>query len=153
MVNQKESNFNWILYELENDNLSEEEKEAVGTPTMMLVRKSFATDVYTPDQIDWEDIKSQILMHKIISLEFEFWDYQKEKWNSSLDVIQLGTNVLRGVRATIKYLDPTNNEKVSVRIFRPLYPYFEPEDMYKFLKAKTTTNANGEEIKENDDIQ
>ena len=86
-----------------------------------------------------------ILLHKILSLDFEFWDYQKEKWNSNLDVIQLGTNVLRGVRVTVKYLGPNNDERISVRVFRPLYPYFDPEDMYKFLKAqKKQNNPNGE---------
>lgn len=143
--NAKQSNFSWVKYEILPDNLSDEEKEIIGVPTQMLVRRVFANDVYTPDQIDWDEVKPQVLLHKILDIKFEFWDYQKEKWNQNLDVIQLGINVIRGVRLTVKYLDPTNEELTSVRIFRPLFPYFDPEDMYKFLKAqkKGANTASG----------
>ena len=138
----KQSNFAWVKYELQRE--EREEDEGIDVPTFALVRKIFASNVYSPEEIDWDQIKTQVLMHKITKIIYEFWNPQTNKWNTNLDVIQNGNHLLRGLRVTLNYLDPTNAPVTSVRVFRPLFPNFLPENVYEFLKAQTnTTGTNG----------
>lgn len=167
MLNVKQSHFAWVKYELLADNLIDElnakrelkKTDPLPTDLAMIVRRVHSSNIYGKEEVDWENTKSQILMRKVQSLNFEFWNPQGKKWVSSLDIIKDGAHKFHAVRVTIKYLDPDDVEVTSVRIFRPNFPKFKPEDMYKFLKATTpaapgTTEGGGAPaIPPGDDIE
>jgi prepilin-type N-terminal cleavage/methylation domain-containing protein len=143
--NAKQSHFAWVKYELESEDLSKENEDRVAQglaeipgKTNKLIRKIYTKDIYNKDEVDWDDVKSQVLMHKIISLKYEFWNPKTKKWVASLDLIKDGSNIIYGIRLLLQYLDPSSIEVSTVRVFRPLYPSFTPENMYDFLKPKAT---------------
>jgi len=139
----KQSHFSWVMYQLQDEEHDEGETK-IEAKTFALTRKTYSKNVYAPEEIDWDDVKTQVLMHKITKITYEFWNPETNKWGENLDIIKNGNHMIRGLRVTLKYLDPTNIEVTSVRVFRPLFPFFQPEDMYKFLKAKTG-QTSGEE--------
>ena len=141
----KQSHFAWIRYTIENDDDRNDEgnvDEETSKGTFKLIRNFQPNDIFSDEKIDWDDIKQQVLMRKVISLEFEFWNAETQKFTDNLDIIKNGTNLIRAVKVNLKYMDTDNLEKVTERIFRPLFPDFTPEDMYKFLN-KTTTGGTG----------
>ncbi len=130
MQNIKNSHFAWVKYSLKSP---EENTEEEG---QNLIREFVTKDIFSKEEIDWDDVKDQILLRKVNKLEIEFWDKKSKKWNSNLRAVADGKSLLRGVKLKITYLNPDNNEVYSERIFRPLFPSFEPENMYKFLNEK-----------------
>ncbi len=143
MENVNQSRYNWIRYSLEpNDAENEEEKTASSEKTLMLIRQVLNYDIYNPEPIQWEDIKKQVLFRKIISLKIEFWNPETEKWTENIELVKNGVHLIHALRVEIVYLDPDDIELTTVRIFRPLFPEFKPEDMYKFLNAKPTNQKN-----------
>lgn len=157
--NSKQSHFAWVKYELQpaqdpSDDESEGEvlsgfQNAPPADSKILVRKMFTSNVYSRDEIEWDNLKAQVLMRKVISLVFEFWNPKTKKWVENLDVIPSGASILHALRVTMKFYDSDNVEVTTVRIFRTLFPKFEPEDKYKYLKPKTTTSNN--ELDEGDE--
>jgi len=145
--NIKQSNFAWIRYELNDEEHEEDQK--IEAKTFALIRKVYSQNVYSPEEIDWEDVKGQVLMHKITKIVYEFWNPITSKWSDNLSVIKDGNHVIRGLRVILNYLDPSNVPVTSVRVFRPLFPFFVPEDMYQYLKGadkkKKTTEENENE--------
>lgn len=146
--NSKQSNFGWVKYSLMDNDVKIDSNTELKTTkaekkSQMLVRHFLNHNIYDPSKIEWDDLKTQVLLRKVISLLFEFWNPESQKWTDNLELIKNGYNIIYALRVTIKYYDSDNLEKVSVRIFRPLYPEFTPEDMYKFLEVKT--KSNGEE--------
>lgn len=147
--NAKQSHFAWIKYELQdNETTLSDEIGAKISPNFInpapadskiFVRKMLTNNVYTKKEIEWDDIKSQVLMRKVISLVFEFWNPKTKKWVDNLDTIESGTSLLQALRLTMKYYDADNIEVTTVRIFRTLFPKFKPEDKYKYLKPETST--------------
>lgn len=143
--NAKQSNFAWVKYELQSTPEEDSENPPIGTSfkapapigSSILVRKMFTSNIYGREEIEWDIIKSQVLMRKVISLVFEFWNPRTRKWTENLDTISSGSNILHALRVTMKYYDPDNIETTTVRIFRTLFPAFDPEDMYRFLKPPT----------------
>ncbi len=145
LENLKQSNFAWIRYTLEenDEEISEEMEQKTAKEaqeTKMLVRKVSNTNIYNPEEIEWDKIKSQVLFRKVMNLKYEFWNPETKKWTDNLDLIKHGANFIRAIKITMDYLDADNIEKQTVRIFRPLFPNFKPEDMYKFLNANPNTN-------------
>lgn len=145
VANSKQSYFAWVKYELQDtpqEDIDAAVDGAVGftapapEDSKILVRKMFTNNVYTKREIEWDTVKSQILMRKVINLKFEFWNPKTKKWVENLDVIPSGANKIHAVRVTLDYYDPDNIETKTVRIFRTLFPNFEPEDKYKYLKPK-----------------
>lgn len=148
--NTKQSHFSWVKYSLvtddrdddeinsqnENLNTAKEEQKA-----LMLIRNVYSDDIFKPEAIEWDEVKSQVLLRKVIGLTFEFWNPEAQKWTDNLELIKNGYQIIYAVRLTIDYYDPDNLEKKSLRVFRPLYPEFQPEDMYKFLNAKPETSS------------
>jgi prepilin-type N-terminal cleavage/methylation domain-containing protein len=163
--NSKQSHFAWVKYSLVSDDTEDSEissqNESLNTAkeakkALMLVRNVYTKDIFSPEPIEWDNIKSQVLLRKVISLTFEFWNPKSKKWTDNLELIENGYQVIYAVRVLIDYYDPDNIEKKSVRVFRPLYPEFKPEDMYKFLNAKPEStegseNTNGEDSENTQD--
>ena len=82
---QKQSNFAWVQYSLETDD-SEDKADIEEEPKskLVLVRKFLSSQIYKSEDIQWEDIKSQILLRNISSLKYEFWNLDSEKWVENL---------------------------------------------------------------------
>ena len=150
--NSKQSNFSWVRYSLTaNDEKIEDNLEQKGAkerkPTQMLIRQVYHKDIYGEEAIEWDRVKEQVLHRKIVKLVFEFWDPKKFKWTENLKVIKDGEYIIHALRASIEFLNADNMPEYTVRIFRPLFPVFKPEDMYKFLneevkKSNTTNTSN-----------
>lgn len=153
--NSKQSHFAWIRYEIvsersldESHRLTEEEippqrKEAQGGDKI-LVRKVLADNVFDREPFEWDRVKSQILLRNVEKLVFEFWNPANRKWTENLSTIQNGQHIIRGMKLTLEWIDYTGVKRTFIRIFRPLYPNFQPEDLYQFLYPQNRTNgANG----------
>lgn len=145
LKNIKQSHYAWVQYTIENDDdISSTTK---GAAKGILVRKFAPNDVYNTEAVDWSKIKSQVLLRNVESVLFEFWNPATRKWVSSLKLIKNGNYLFRGVKITLKWIDPDGIETTHIRVFRPLFPKFEPEDMYKLEQksntAVSTTGSNG----------
>lgn len=137
----KQSHFAWVKYSLvPND--EQDDDDAIQKTTKerqkssMLIRQVSNHDIYNTDDIPWDDIKQQVLHRKINKLSFELWDPKKFKWSDNIRTIENGNNIIYAIRVSIEFFNADNLPQETVRIFRPIYPSFTPEDMYKFLNAK-----------------
>jgi len=143
--NSKQSHYSWVRYSLEADE-SDIDEEAGEKKAQILIRQQYTTDVYQKKPIDWDDVKRQVLLRKVISVKFEFWNPKNKKWTDSLSSITNGESLIHAVKVELKYFDYNNIEVVNLRMFRPLYPSFEAEDRYQFLnKDADTESATGGE--------
>lgn len=150
VANSKQSRFAWVRYSLVADDFSSEEL-AVGEtnnedpsqdPTnagSALVRQIYNTDVFAPTDIPWNNIKTQVLLRRVESFKFEFWNPQNQKFVENLDTIKNGIHRIYGIKVSVNFIDILGLERYTERIYRPLFPEFEPEDLYRFLRA----NPNG----------
>ena len=100
------------------------------------------TYIFNPNDVPWDDIKTQVLLRRVDNIFFEFWNPKTQKWSDNLETIEQGIHKIHAVKMGIKYFDNSQNELYSERIFRPLFPDFVPEDMYKFLKPRTQNPNN-----------
>jgi prepilin-type N-terminal cleavage/methylation domain-containing protein len=155
LKNTKQSHFAWVKYSLLDEASIPNRDETIDDelkpkePTSVLVRNVLTDNIYDAKEIDWDDVKTQVLFRKVLKLTFEFWNNKTQKWAESLDIIKDGNHLIRGLKVTIKYLDPSNVEKTTIRVLRPLFPNYVPEDMYKYLKPqKKKTDENGETTSE-----
>lgn len=142
LKNIKQSHFAWVQYTVESDdNAQNDSTSAKG----MLVRKFMPHDVFHKEDIVWEDVKSQILLRNVDSLKFEFWNPKTRKWVDNLDLIEQGNHLFRGVKILLNWIDPDGIEVEIIRVFRPLFPNFKPEDMYKLELENDPEKDEGEE--------
>lgn len=129
LKNLKQSHFAWVKYTLESDDDIDSSIE--GAAKGILVRKFMPHDVFHKESIAWDDVKSQILLRNVESVNYEFWNPKTRKWVDNLDIIEQGNHLFRGVKILLKWIDPDGIEVDIIRVFRPLFPNFTPEDMYK----------------------
>ena len=108
-------------------------------------------DVFNTESIDWENIKSQVLLRNVESVTYEFWDPKTKKWVDNLDLIPQGNYLFRGVKIILKWLDPDGVEVNIIRVFRPLFPNFTPEDMYKLEKQDDSKDENADDSENPED--
>lgn len=145
LKNIKQSNYAWVQYSLDSDDdISSTDQ---GVAKGILVRRVSAENVYDRESVDWSRIKGQILLRNVDKIVWEFWNPATRKWVTNLAVIKNGNHLLRGVKLTIDWLDPDGAEVKIIRVFRPLFPNFEPEDMYALERqndaVEGTTGTNG----------
>ncbi|MDC1174001.1 prepilin-type N-terminal cleavage/methylation domain-containing protein [Bacteriovoracaceae bacterium] len=136
---QKESVFAWVEYSLEN---YEGDKEAFKA-TQVLKRKIIATDIYKAD-LDWDKIKGQVLLKGIKELKYEFWSPKLEKWIDDMrQLAPLQKFAPLAIKMTIKWIDSNEVEKSSIRVFRPLWPFFDVVEDNKLREAAKKPKSNG----------
>lgn len=145
-ANDKQSQFAWVKYELvkdddEIDDAEEIEEKRKLNAQNKIVRSVITSNIYSPRELDWSEVKQQTLLRGVIKLLFEFYNPENNKWTDNLELIKNGYQKISAIRVTLDYLDGSNAETQTVRIFRPLFPEFTPEDMYKFLNAKSKPNT------------
>lgn len=156
--NQKQSHFAWVRYALAPQDQTEKEEGNSNIPKGLksFVRYYSADDPYEEKKINIEDVervKGAVLLRNVESLEFQFWDYQKKKWETSLRSIQGGESLIRGLRILITWYDGSGLKRTATRSFRPLWPMVAPKDQATGQKTATPnqkkpTNESEEEDEE-----
>jgi prepilin-type N-terminal cleavage/methylation domain-containing protein len=119
----KESQYAWVVYRLEDpedediEYLKEFENKEEVNPGKNLVRYRLVSDPFTGSDLDLGSIKGQVIMDKVESLEFSFWNPQNEQFTSQSD-IKDGQYKIEAIRMKLTYLDMNDNPITRVNIFR-----------------------------------
>lgn len=132
--NVRQSHFAWVRYSLAEDNTpSDNENENPGAADIpkglkSLVRYFSPDDPYNEKRINPEDtkVKGAVLLRNVESLEFQFWDYQRKKWENNLRTIQNGESLSRGVRMLLTWYDQSGHKRSIIRTFRNHWPMVAP---------------------------
>lgn len=123
MTDSKESRFAWVKYSLANMEPDPENPDDKVAGLYALQRQIISTDIYNPT-LNWEEAKNQLVMERIKSLEFSFWDERTKKFTTSLQELNENKNLIRSLKVAIVWIDSDNNEQKIDKIFRIMYPYF-----------------------------
>lgn len=135
--NTRQSHFGWVRYTLADQPNKEDQPESVPKGLKSFVRYFTADDPYADKRMNVEDIKSAVLLENVESLEFQFWDYNRKKWETNLTTIQDGQAIAKGVRILITWYDSFGHKRSSDRIFRPHWP------LALIMDQTTNTNTTG----------
>lgn len=143
--NSKQSHFAWVRYALitpESD--PEIENTLIPKGLKNFVRYYTADDPYNEKRINPDDdkIKAVALLENVESLEFQFWDYARKKWETNLGVIQNGESLIRGIKILITWYDSAGFKRSTERIFRNHWPIFTPDEV-NTLNQNRSTNTGG----------
>jgi prepilin-type N-terminal cleavage/methylation domain-containing protein len=150
--NIKQSNFAWVRYTLrpQEDSTDPGKIETPGEAAIpknlrSLVRYFYADDPYNDKRIDPEDdlVKGAVLLKNVEDMEFQFWDLDRRKWETSLTNIRNGINVQRGVKMKLTWYDNQGVKRTAERIFRNPWPLAGPSDLTT-TTTTTTTTTNGQ---------
>jgi hypothetical protein len=93
---------------------------------------------------DVERVKGAVLLRNVENLEFQYWDYQRRKWETSLRNIQQGQNLIRGIRVLITWYDSTGSKRTMSRIFRTHWPMVPPQDTNTTAGAQAGVQAGAQ---------
>ncbi|MBF0207238.1 MAG: prepilin-type N-terminal cleavage/methylation domain-containing protein [Oligoflexia bacterium] len=154
LQDSKQSNFAWVRYSVRKSTATTDTNEgssaAVTTSTSTkehfdLMRAQVAEDPYMVDKLDWENanIKAYPLINNLINLEFQFWDEEKKKFVESLNDIQDGKYLIRGIKVKLTWVNKLGEESEEELIVRSSWPFFKE-------KVKRTSGSDSEEVDEND---
>lgn len=148
LENQKQSHFAWVRYGLAEQTPTDKEEENPNIPKSLksFVRYFTADDPYSNKRIniDAEDtVKAAVLLRNVESLEFQFWDLQRRKWDNNLRTIPQGINLVRGVRILITWYDSIGTKRTASRIFRTHWPLVTPQDTAAPAAPGGTPGING----------
>jgi prepilin-type N-terminal cleavage/methylation domain-containing protein len=139
--NVKQSHFAWVRYALADAGPQDQDDENPNIPKGLknLVRYFAVDDPYSDKRInpDEAQVKGAVLLEHVESLEFQFWDYQRKKWENSLSSIQQGDSVIRGVKIIITWYDTMGIKRSMERIFRNHWPMVAPQDPDPAAAART----------------
>jgi prepilin-type N-terminal cleavage/methylation domain-containing protein len=133
IVNVKQSHFNWVKYTLGPPLEKKEDQEKnpnIPQSLKTLVRYALPDDAYSPNLLSQDDprVISAVLLENVEDLEFQYWDYKRKKWETSLRTIEGGLNEIRGVKIKITWYDSFGEKRIDQRIFRNLWPMVVPID-------------------------
>lgn len=142
----KQSHFAWVRYQLtapeEVARPDEGPAEGEENTGFVLTRKFVADDVFNPEEILWEDVKSQVLLRNVDKLVFELWNPKTKKWTDNIATIKDGKHRIHGVKMTLDWVDTDGVVRQFIRVYRPIFPgNFQPENMYKLQQTGTATGT------------
>lgn len=123
MADTKESRFAWVKYSVRSMEPDPDNPDDKVSGFYELVRQTIPTDIFNPTQ-DWSKPKFQVVMERIKTLEFSFWDERSKKYTTSLQELNENKNLIRSLKVNIVWIDDDNNEQKIEKAFRVLYPYF-----------------------------
>jgi prepilin-type N-terminal cleavage/methylation domain-containing protein len=115
----KESNFVWIKYSLKPT--EDEENRKLGGND--LIRQVIAANPFKSN-LNWADVKEQVVLSNLKSLEFNFYDERNKKWITSLSDLNENKNSIRSLKVLFTWMSGENAEQKFEKIFRVVTPYF-----------------------------
>ena len=141
--NSTQSHFAWVRYSLEDQviNTDEPRNEAIPSNVKNLVRYIANSDPWEDTRIDPENpdkVKKAVLLENVETLEFQFWDLDRRKWETSLRSIKNGENIIRGVKMKIVWYDESGVKRELTKVFRTHWPLVTPVQ-----NQGTSTNSQG----------
>jgi prepilin-type N-terminal cleavage/methylation domain-containing protein len=144
MSDSKESRFAWIKYSIRSMEPDPENPDEKTAGLYELIRQSISSDIYNPT-LEWDKQKPQVLLERIKSLEFSYWDERAKKYTTSLQELNENKNVIRSVKIDITWIDDNNNEQKLSKALRVLAPYFntKKDDLQSTPLGATLPNADG----------
>ncbi|MDD4973572.1 MAG: prepilin-type N-terminal cleavage/methylation domain-containing protein [Bacteriovorax sp.] len=126
IADSKESRYTWVKYSVRRTDTTQEEKDDRNLNTIgenELIRQTIATNIYGND-LNWSDVKSQVLLTQVKSVEFSFWDERAKKFVSSIQDLNENKNSIRSIKLNLVWVNEENHEQKIEKVFRVLYPYF-----------------------------
>ncbi len=125
MAETKESRFSWVKYSLRRSEKPDDvdEKNLNTKGEYELIRQSISNNIYNGD-LNWGDVKSQILLTQVKSIEFSFWDERTKKFVGSLQDLNENKNSPRSIKMALVWVDENNNEQKIIKTYRVLSPYY-----------------------------
>jgi prepilin-type N-terminal cleavage/methylation domain-containing protein len=137
----KESRFTWVRYSMRRSEKNDDEPIGDRAPIEAeneLVRQTISTDIYASN-LNWSDVKSQILMTQVKSIEFSFWNDRTKKFTTSVLDLNENKNAIHSIKMQLVWMDEDNHEQKVEKIFRILHPYYNTK-----LDDIKTAGAYGE---------
>ncbi len=128
--NQKQSQFMWVRYYLGDGPKRDlpEGAAQVGGSNKALLRQTFADDVWSKDELDFEGTRAAVLLENVEEMEFQFWSTRTRKWETNLMTIPQGDMLQRGIQISLKWTDSRGIKRSTIRWMRPLWPAVVPAD-------------------------
>ena len=122
----KESRFSWVRYSVRRTEKTDDESMDAKTANAgqnELVRQTISTNIYSND-LNWTDVKAQVIMTQVKSVEFSFWDERSKKFVNSLLDLNENKNTIRLLKMDLVWVDENAHEQKVEKIYRILYPFF-----------------------------
>lgn len=126
VADAKESRYTWVKYSIRRSEKTDSEgddKNKNSKGDSELIRQTISTNIYNND-LNWNDVKAQVLLTQVKSVEFSFWDERTKKYVASLQDLNENKNTVRSLKMELVWVDENNNEQKIVKIYRILHPYF-----------------------------
>lgn len=126
IIDTKESRYTWVKYSMRRSDNSHSEKDERDLNTKgenELIRQTFSSNIYGRE-INWQDIKAQVLLTRVKSIEYSFWDERSKKFVTSIQELNENKNIIRSIKLNLVWIDENNHEQKIEKTFRVLYPFF-----------------------------
>jgi len=130
IMDSKESRYNWIKYSLRQpspedleDEDNKETDENKKKNSLQLIRQSIATNIFKKD-INFSDVKAQVLLDNVKSFEISFWDEKQKKFTSSITELNEFRNSLRAIKLEVVWYDANYIEQKTEKILRIIFPFY-----------------------------
>ncbi len=121
-LNEKKSQLAWITYTLEEPTSEDieamkfnEQKDEV-KPGKNLVRYIDASDPFSPDPKSIDELFPQVIMEKVTSMEWSFWDRKKKSF-SLIENYTEDHQPLTSFKVKLSYFDLYDQEQTIEKIF------------------------------------
>ena len=126
MADTKDSRYNWVKYSMRRTDTTLIDKDDRNLNTIgenELIRQTSSANIYFSD-FNWNDVKAQVLLTQVKSVEFSFWDERAKKFVSSIQELNENKNSIRSIKLNLVWVDEQNHEQKIEKTFRILYPSF-----------------------------
>lgn len=144
--NSKVSNFSWVVYTLEDPSAKDREFYAEQTGKdpdkigSQIVRYQVTNDPFSNEDIDFSKHRPQVIMEKVDEMIFSFWNAKKEKF-TPLSELDDGQGWLEAIKVSIKYKNLNDQDEKIEKIFRTLWPLYNPIDSGQNQNNQTQTQS------------
>ncbi len=126
VLDSKESRFTWIRYSLRKSEKSDDDGDSKASNSKAdqeLVRQTISSNIYT-SELNWSDIKAQVLLYQVKSADFSYWDERTKKYVNSLLDLNENKNTIRSIKLDLTWIDENDHEQKIEKVYRILTPYF-----------------------------
>ena len=144
VADSKESRFTWIKYSIRSMQPDPENPDDKVSGLYEVIRQTIPTDIYNTT-LDWEAQRPQVLIDRVKSFEFSFWDERTKKFATSLSELNENKNLLRSIKVELVWIDENQNEQKIVKTYRVLAPYFntKKDELQSAPLGSTLPNTDG----------